>query len=345
MFSSERTGSCFTGAWPILILLGLAAFGGRLTDTILLILLLLSHEAAHLFVAAGFGCDIRRFRLTPLGGIAELGHELASAPGIEAWVALAGPLHHLLLILTAWAVPSFIRALGPHWPFFLRANLSLALFNLLPVHPLDGGRLLRAILATNIGWVKATAVVTRLSRLISWALAAAGLYCIWKNQGPLLLLCALYLLYMGSRQSEYFLAGRMRILADKKGRLSAGEGLKTKILAVRAESSIWPILSRWGSRQYILFCLLDGTGRPLGWRSEEQALSEITRTGLETRFDALLDDRGKEKLHQSSNQDLGKTAIPAINRGPALSCRSRRPVVPADSGTAPRQTRDESIGG
>ena len=133
-------------SWPLVLLLAAAAWRGRLVDTLLLLALLLSHEAAHLAVAAGLGCRVLGLRLLPLGGVLSLGPEVGAVPAIEAAVAAAGPLHHVLILSLAALAAPFPRSLGSHWPFFARANLTLALFNLLPIYPLDGGRLLRAVL-------------------------------------------------------------------------------------------------------------------------------------------------------------------------------------------------------
>jgi Zn-dependent protease len=140
--------------------------------TFLLDLVTLTHELGH--VAAG-----RRFRvpaslvtISPLGGLAHLDAPTPS-PRAEILVALAGPAVHLPWIAlawvgTRWVGPDVLRpsawVAGPAWQalrFLLTVNLALLFFNLLPVYPLDGGRVLRAWLARRMHPNRATLIAAR----------------------------------------------------------------------------------------------------------------------------------------------------------------------------------------
>ncbi len=279
--------------WPLVLLLAAAAWRGRLVDALLLLILLLSHEAAHLAVAAGLGCRITGLRLMPLGGVLTLGPEVGAVPAIEAAVAAAGPLHHIILLSLAALAAPFPRSLGTHWPFFARANLSLALFNLLPIYPLDGGRLLRAALVRPLGAAGARRLTLRLSRWLAAALAAGGAYLFWRGLGPLPALCGLYLLFASAESPAYSILGHLRIQERKQARLAREHALPLHILAVRREARIWPNLARAASRRYVVFCVLDRAGRAQAWISEEQAVGALTRLGFGVRFAALVPGKSR----------------------------------------------------
>ncbi len=275
-------------SWLLVLLLAAAAWRGRLVDTLLLFALLLSHEAAHLAVAAGLGCRVLGLRLLPLGGVLSLGPEVEAVPAIEAAVAAAGPLHHVLLLSLAALAAPFPRSLGTHWPFFARANLTLALFNLLPIFPLDGGRLLRAALVRPLGAAAAKRLTQNLGHWLALCLVAGGAYFLWRGLGPLPILCGLYLLFVSTDAPSYTMFGQMRFLERKKDRLAKEHALSLRCLAVRENARIWPNLTRAASRQYVIFCVLDRSGHIVAWINEEEAIAAVTRLGFAARFAELV---------------------------------------------------------
>ncbi len=130
----------------------------------------LVHELAHSFVAQGFGIKVREILLLPIGGVARLAGRPQS-PKQEIAIAVAGPCVNVVLALglgaglwfsgpAAGLAGATVAKLAPTWQTFLLlltlGNASLALFNLLPFFPLDGGRVLRALLSMRWGEVSAT---------------------------------------------------------------------------------------------------------------------------------------------------------------------------------------------
>ena len=119
---------------------------------VLLYASVLAHELSHSVVARGYGLPVRRILLFPLGGVSEIERE-APTPGREFAVAGAGPALSLLLAGIGWG-------LGEVWAYGVPgaltrqlwvANLLVGLFNLLPGLPLDGGRMLRAVVWKSTG--------------------------------------------------------------------------------------------------------------------------------------------------------------------------------------------------
>jgi Zn-dependent protease/CBS domain-containing protein len=114
---------------------------------VLLYLSVLVHELAHSVVARGYGLPVRRILLYPLGGVSEIERE-SPTPGREFAIAAAGPLLSLILGAIGWglakAVPYGVTGLVIRELMF--ANFIVGFFNLLPGLPLDGGRILRAVI-------------------------------------------------------------------------------------------------------------------------------------------------------------------------------------------------------
>ncbi len=156
---------------------------GMVQATILYSLVLL-HEFGHAGAAAARGRPAREILLTPLGGTAIIDRAMAS-PAMEAEVSLAGPGVNLLILGVSvaavagsglpepWAGPlTFTGALR----FAFWANLMLALFNLAPAYPLDGGRVLRAILSWRIGERRGTRLACRAGEVAGVVFLGAGIW-------------------------------------------------------------------------------------------------------------------------------------------------------------------------
>ncbi|MFH0946033.1 MAG: site-2 protease family protein [Planctomycetota bacterium] len=149
---------------------------------LLLFTTVLLHELGHSLVAKAHGIRVHDIILWPLGGIARLA-QLPRSPGAEFRIAVAGPcVNFLLLLLLApvHLVTGGDLSLTPQhledWSlleFLLFINLMMGCFNLIPAFPLDGGRILRALLARWIPFLEATRISVRIGRLIA---LSAGVY-------------------------------------------------------------------------------------------------------------------------------------------------------------------------
>jgi len=119
---------------------------GHLWETAIAFLIVLIHELGHAIAAKGFGWNVIEIELLPFGGVAKLDEHEAHPFYQEIIVLLAGPLQNVWLPLLSYAMLGL-----PFWGtdqhhLFLAQNSALLLFNLLPIWPLDGGRLLHVLL-------------------------------------------------------------------------------------------------------------------------------------------------------------------------------------------------------
>jgi Zn-dependent protease len=135
----------------------------------------LLHEYGHAVAAMGFGVRTRDITLYPVGGVASL-DRMPERPVAELVIALAGPAVNVAiagalgfaLLLDPGLLPqAFVANL-------LAINVGLVLFNLLPAFPMDGGRVLRAVLATGLGRLRATEVAVGVGTVVTLAMAAVG---------------------------------------------------------------------------------------------------------------------------------------------------------------------------
>lgn len=143
------------------------------------------HELGHALVARRFGIRTRDITLLPIGGIARL-QRIPEEPYQEFLVAIAGPavnvvIATILMVVIGIVEPDLnqddIVAHGGSFLFrLLIVNLGLVVFNLIPAFPMDGGRMLRAILSAWIGHLRATDVAAEIGQLIAILFGVLGIF-------------------------------------------------------------------------------------------------------------------------------------------------------------------------
>ena len=176
---------------------GFSAAVGMVSFLLSVFVCVLLHELGHAFAAKYFGIRTHDITLLPIGGVARL-ERMPEKPSQELVVALAGPLVNvvIVLILLPWVVFRYSfpieDTLGsvPFWNFdwltgLLGVNVVILLFNLLPAFPMDGGRVLRSLLAFWLNYHNATRVAVFLGRLMAVFFVATGF---WIEQYVLMLI-------------------------------------------------------------------------------------------------------------------------------------------------------------
>jgi Zn-dependent protease len=149
------------------------------------------HELGHALMARYFGISTRDITLYPIGGVARL-ERMSTRPHEEIWIALAGPAVNVAIsvLLAMIYIPLFGSPLafgmanvgtfqGFLW-LLAGLNISLACFNLIPAFPMDGGRVLRAVLAGMVDYVSATEVACYVG------IGMAGLFMLVAVMAPVL---------------------------------------------------------------------------------------------------------------------------------------------------------------
>lgn len=175
-----------------------AAFG--VTVTLLLFGIVVLHELGHSLAALRYGVPVRQIVLLPLGGVAELAR-IPEKPRQEFVIAIAGPLVNFgLAVLLAMVGLVFGQEIGlarlsgtvgglgrlnfdSLFNYVFASNLLLGVFNLLPAFPMDGGRILRALLATQLDYARATAIAASVGQSLAvlmglWGVLGGGFFLI-----------------------------------------------------------------------------------------------------------------------------------------------------------------------
>ena len=237
-----------------------AAYGVLVTLLVFGIVVL--HELGHSLAALYYNIPVKQIVLLPIGGVAQL-EELPKEPHKELVIAAAGPLVNaalaLLMLLAApllgqsvefFSLQGLTAGLGKLtfssiFIYIFTTNLFIGIFNLLPAYPMDGGRILRALLATRLTYLKATNLAVGIGQLLSWGLGLWGFL-----SGNFFLIILAFFIYSGAGQEGRMIQvqealGDLRVeQAYSRGvrSLSLNQPLETALQAtLRSFQSSFPI--------------------------------------------------------------------------------------------------------
>jgi Zn-dependent protease len=298
--------------------------GGVATGLTLILLLfacVVLHEYGHALTARRFGIGTRHITLLPIGGIALL-ESMPRDPGQEILVALAGPAVNLVIAAAIWllmlaggapgALPGLEIAEGSLLPTLLAANLMLAIFNLLPAFPMDGGRVLRAILSYRMGRVRATRAAASIGQVLAVGLGLLGLF-----GNPFLILIAVFV-WLGAGAE----AGAVEVDA-RLSRQPAGRAMITDFQALAPGDTLARAVELTLSGAQKDFPVLDG-GRIAGVLTQAAILRGLRDLGAGGRVAEVMQpartaDAGASLADLMANLQAAETRLVLVTRGDRLA--------------------------
>jgi Zn-dependent protease len=189
--------------------LGAALFFTGLLFAVFFCVLL--HEFGHALAARAFGIGTQDITLYPIGGVARL-QRMSEKPREEFLIAVAGPAVNVVIAAGLYLGLNAVEAFDPAWLAtlpgeFLRAlmvvNIGLVVFNMIPAFPMDGGRVLRAVLSMMLGHLTATRIAVAVSTVALMLLGLVGIFLI---RNPMMLIVLPFLFFAGQaelRMAEY----------------------------------------------------------------------------------------------------------------------------------------------
>lgn len=247
----------------------LSAFTGQFLLLLSAALAALEHELAHALVARRMGFSLDKIVLMPYGAVIS-GDIRGVTPLQEIWVCLAGPLANALTALGFAALWWLWPETYPYTDVAAYISLSLFLVNLLPAFPLDGGRILRALLRP-IGERRATILCRVVSALVTAGVAGYFVYtcCVSKPNYSALLFALLLL-------AGNFGGGRYQRLAFAPKDFS--RGVEEKRIALSAEKTAGEAMRYLREDKYLVFVLFE-QGEFLGELPEEELLKVLGESG------------------------------------------------------------------
>jgi len=252
---------------------------------------ILLHELAHSFVAQRNGVRVRSITLMMLGGVSRMERDVR--PEREAWMAFAGPLSSFGIALVCWgaSLVPFPGEVRVGLLVLALVNAVLGVFNLLPAFPMDGGRVLRGLLASRMGVRRATNVAATLGKVMAVLFGLFGLL----SFNVLLVLIAAFV-YMGAAGEQ----GRLEWRHVLEG-LPVVEVMTNRFGEAHADERTGDVARRLFQQNLAGVLVVDG----------QEAAGPDHVLGVVTAYDL-----GRPELHRAPNATIGTamhTDVPRVH--------------------------------
>lgn len=219
--------------------------------TVLLFGCVVLHELGHALTAQRFGVSTRSITLLPIGGVAAL-NRIPEKPMEEFLITVAGPMVNVVIAgsLYAWLGWPSETAFEGIWrvesigTMLMYTNVVMVIFNMIPAFPMDGGRIVRSLLALWLPYHRATAIAAGIGRVIAIVMVVAGF-----SYNPILILIG-FVIYNGANAENRMVAVKARFAS-----LTANDLMTSDIRAVDADDTVETcarICAEAGQRDFIV---------------------------------------------------------------------------------------------
>lgn len=276
--------------------LGLAGALGLFTSVVI-------HELGHAVVARLYGVETVEIRLWFLGGVAQF-REMPRQRGAEALVALAGPVTSALLGLLLWLlVPVAGFSLGTQVivAYVAVTNVALAAFNLVPALPLDGGRILRSLLALAFGRLRATTIAVTISALLAVVMGVYGFF-----TGQFFLVIMAFFVYNAGRAEA-----SAAYLDDVVGSVTVAELMTREPLTVESDMPLSQFARLGQYRRHAGYPVVDD-GRLVGYAFMQGTSDDDAATVADVMVAAETaspTDKGLHALQRLAGSETGRLMV------------------------------------
>lgn len=289
-------------------------------DSVLFIVLIFAcvvlHEFGHILMARRFGIETPDVILLPIGGVARM-PRMPEKPMQELAVAVAGPMVNIVIAFLLFLALGTIqpgdltRIDDPRVLLLARlaaVNVFLVLFNMIPAFPMDGGRVLRALLAMKLGNARATRIAASLGQVLAFGLGFLGLF-----GNPLLIFIAIFVYIAAGGEAQ------MSAFNEAARGLSVRDAMETRFAAIPVEANLAGAIETLLATAQHEFPVVDAFGKPVGLLLREDLLSalkghdrdamvsEFMRTPIETLRDSTPLEAVLDRLYGSHARALAVT--------------------------------------
>lgn len=272
----------------------------------------IAHEFGHALMARRYGIRTIDITLLPIGGLARL-ERMPEEPRREIAVALAGPAVNLIiaagliLLLGARFDPNaMIEIQNPTFDFFARlagVNLFIALFNLVPAFPMDGGRVLRALLAMRLSRTIATRYAAVAGQTLAFLFGFLGL----AGGNPLLVFIAIFVYLAATAESNDV------ALSEVARGMSVREGSITTFTPLRPDATLDLAADVLVQTTQLEFPVVDDSGRLVGFLTRSALFKALSLGDRAASVDRFM-DRDVPAVHEDATLE---EALKAMRAGTA----------------------------
>lgn len=264
------------------VVLTAALLGGYLSFFLLAYSAALLHECAHILTAKRLGVKVSHIEIHPFGICAKMNASMSEHPQKEILIAFAGPLCSLIIAAILYSTACYTPSIQSEpLNYLFQINLMLALLNLLPTLPLDGGRVLKSLLSLNFGCVKAYNITLKISRFFIFVLLGGAIWLLLSTQFNFsLLLIGVFLLGNLSTEQKNLTLLAMKELVEHKERFFRHDIHRVKCITVQKTVPARKILPQLRSNHYFIVHVVDNNARIIKTLTETQIIDALINDSI-----------------------------------------------------------------
>jgi stage IV sporulation protein FB len=262
---------------------------GRMQELLLLIAVVSIHELSHILAAKLCGMKVEKALLTPLGMAARINYTSSKNNIHEIIVHSAGPFSNIIMAGTGYLVNSYFLDNSENVSFFVLANFSILFLNILPVLPLDGGRIFKSILLCSFGYKRTLSIFFILSRIISITLMIAGIYQLfncWYNASLLFIGIFIYTWMYKEKEEMQFALIREWVLKSRDA--VDNENYKKVYIQCDWQKKSIEVIGEFRRNKYNIVRLMDADKNEMGEITETELLESLVEEGLDLTLEKSL---------------------------------------------------------
>ncbi|WP_017414460.1 M50 family metallopeptidase [Clostridium tunisiense] len=262
---------------------------GFKSEMIVGFIIILIHEIIHLVTARVLGFSGFSVEILPIGAVLKLRDLEEATPKEDLIISISGPLGNFCIALIGGIINYFYNS--NLLVQIINYNLVLAVFNLIPAYPLDGGRILKDIFATRLIYKKANEIALRISIGIGYIFLLGFFTSLFMGIPNLnLLLIAIFILVISYREKRRIAYIIMGYIIKKKEKLTKRGYIENKSVSVYYKLSLLKVLELVDKNKYNVFTILDEDMNVMDILYEEEVLNAIKFLGNIT-LEELVNER------------------------------------------------------
>lgn len=253
-------------------------YAGWLQQSLILFASVILHEFGHVLAARKLKIKVYEVELMPYGGVARMEGLSKFGGAAEAVVSAAGPAVSLVLALTC----SFLRSFSGEFDLAYRYNLIIFGFNLLPIIPLDGGKIMRNLLVFFIGYSQATRILALAGRTIAFFLLGYNIYMLTLGGKSVAFVITAVFIYIGTIKEEKFSSYYYLFTGNNiKNMLIAQGRIRKRFIKAHEDTRIRLVVNRFSPATLCYVQVLNTSGETKRILNEDEIMKGLLEYGAD----------------------------------------------------------------
>ncbi len=260
---------------------------GQFIEITVMILIVLVHEFSHSIVARKYGFIIDEIDILPFGGVAKYKNIKIINPKEEIVICAIGPLSNLLIIIVFMGLRSLYTE-NYFIDFVIEINWLMFIINILPVFPLDGGKIIRAVLSLFIGYKSSTIKLTYVTYILCTFVILYDILNGLTGNVTYIGVIAVFTIIAAKKEREMAAFVFIRSITEKTKELNRKKKMKAHLLVCINTTSVKEAIECFLPNRYHIFIIIKSNGETIGTITESQLLEGIYKHGFDIVLEELL---------------------------------------------------------